>query len=218
MPESVYDAAVEWYSQNWDPDLALGTWWALLADAGWSFPTWPEGHGGRGLSVADAKEAERARVHVGACGPPRGLSTFLVAPTLMAYGTPEQLDRHLPGIVRGHDVWCQLFSEPGAGSDLAGLATRAVRDGDEWVVNGQKVWNSGAQHAQYGILMARTDPEQPKHKGISYFLIDMTQPGVDVRPLREMTGDIAFNECSSPMHASPNATCWEAKGTAGGWE
>jgi alkylation response protein AidB-like acyl-CoA dehydrogenase len=194
VSESVFNEALAWYSENWDPTRALGAWWELLADAGWSFPTWPEGYGGRGLSSRDAKEAERARIEVGAYGPPRGISTFLVAPTLMAYGTPEQFDRYLPGIVRGRDVWCQLFSEPGAGSDLAGLATRAVRDGDEWVVNGQKVWNSGAQHAKFGILMARTDPEQPKHKGISYFLINMTQPGVEVRPLREMTGDIAFNE------------------------
>lgn len=191
---AIYDEAFAWYSEHWDPDLPVGTWWSLLAEAGWSFPSWPEGRGGRGLSVLDAKFAEQARIDVGACGPPKGLSTFLVAPTLLTYGTPDQLDRYMPGIVRGTDIWCQLFSEPGAGSDLAGLATRAVRDGDEWVVTGQKVWNSGAQNASYGILMARTDPDLPKHQGISYFLIDMTQDAVDVRPLREMTGDIAFNE------------------------
>lgn len=194
MTTAVFDEAFQWYSEQWDPDMPLGEWWDRLATAGWSFPKWPEGSGGRGMSTNDAREAERARVAVGAHGPPKGIATFLVAPTLMAYGTPEQLDRFMPGIVRGTEVWCQLFSEPGAGSDLAGLATRAVLDGDEWIVNGQKVWNSGAQHAQFGILMARSDPEQPKHKGISYFMIDMDQPGVDVRPLREMTGDIAFNE------------------------
>ena len=190
----IYDDAFEWYSEHWDPEMALGEWWGLLADAGWAFPSWPEGYGGRGLSGRDAKVAEQARLAAGAFGPPKGIATFLAAPTMLAYGTPEQLDRYMPGIVRGRDIWCQLFSEPGAGSDLAGLATRAVRDGDEWVVTGQKVWNSGAQSARYGILMARTDPEQPKHKGITYFLIDMRQVGIEVRPLREMTGDVAFNE------------------------
>jgi alkylation response protein AidB-like acyl-CoA dehydrogenase len=190
----VYDQAFQWYSENWDPDLPVGEWWVLLAEAGWSFPSWPEGRGGRGLTSRDAKQAEQARVDAGAYGPPKGLATFLVAPTLLTYATPEQLDRFMPGIVRGTDIWCQLFSEPGAGSDLAGLSTRAIRDGDEWIITGQKVWNSGAQNAAFGILMARTDPDLPKHKGISYFLIDMTQEAVDVRPLREMTGDIAFNE------------------------
>ena len=163
MSTSTYDQAFQWYSEHWDPELPVGEWWALLAAAGWSFPSWPDGRGGRGLSSRDAKLAEQARLDVGAYGPPKGLATFLVAPTLLAYGTPEQLDRYMPGIVSGTDIWCQLFSEPGAGSDLAGLATRAVRDGDEWVITGQKVWNSGAQNAKYGILMARTDPDQPKH-------------------------------------------------------
>ena len=193
-PEAVYDEARAWYQDNWNPDLPLGQWWDLLADAGWAFPRWPEGYGGRGLPGPAARSAERARVEVGAFGSPSGIATFLVAPTLFGYGTPEQLARFLPPIVRGRDVWCQLFSEPGSGSDLAGLSTRAERDGDEWVVSGQKVWNSGAQHAKYGILMARTDPDQPKHRGITYFLIDMRQDGVEVRPLREMTGDAAFNE------------------------
>ena len=112
----------------------------------------------------------------------------------MHYGTEEQKRKYIPKIVNGQEIWCQLFSEPGAGSDMAGLATKAIRDGDEWIVNGQKVWNSGAQWAQYGILIARTDPQQPKHRGITYFLIDMEQDGVDVRPLKEMTGDAAFNE------------------------
>ncbi|MDG1695011.1 MAG: acyl-CoA dehydrogenase family protein [Ilumatobacter sp.] len=194
MSVSVYDEAFTWYSENWNPSRPIGEWWALLAEAGWSFPAWPEGRGGRGLSPRAAKQAEQARLDAGAYGPPKGLSTFLVAPTLLTYATSEQLDRFMPGIVRGTDTWCQLFSEPGAGSDLASLSTRAVRDGDEWTITGQKVWNSGAQNAAFGILMARTDPSRPKHKGISFFLIDMTQEAVDVRPLREMTGDIAFNE------------------------
>jgi alkylation response protein AidB-like acyl-CoA dehydrogenase len=192
--EAVHAEAAAWYARNWDPTLPLGTWWQLLADAGWAFPTWPEGCGGRGLSNRSARAANQARREAGAFGPPSGVATFLAAPTILHYGTEDQKQRFMPGIASGRDLWCQLFSEPGSGSDMAGLATRAVRDGDEWVVTGQKVWNSGAQFARYGILIARTDPEQPKHKGITYFLIDMEQDGVDVRPLREMTGDAAFNE------------------------
>ena len=193
-PNEIHAEATAWFAETWDPSRPLGEWWNLLADAGWAFPAWPEGFGGRGLSRAAAKAAIRARRESGAFGPPNGVATFLVGPTLLTYGTPDQQGRYMPRIVNGSDRWCQLFSEPNAGSDMAGLSTRAVRDGDEWVINGQKVWNSGAQFSQYGILIARTDPEQPKHKGITYFLIDMEQDGVDVRPLREMTGDAAFNE------------------------
>ncbi len=192
--ETVQAEAKAWYSENWDPSLSLGEWWTRLADAGWAFPSWPKGYGGQGLPGSAAKGAYRARQEVGAYGPPNGVATFLAAPTILHYGTDDQRDRFMPGIANGREPWCQLFSEPGSGSDMAGLATRAERDGDEWVISGQKVWNSGAQFAKYGILIARTDPDQPKHKGITYFLIDMEQEGVDVRPLREMTGDAAFNE------------------------
>ena len=194
LPESVKADAHRWFAEYWDPDLPLGQWWQLLADSGWAFPSWPEGFGGRGLSSAATKAAVQARREAGAFGPPNGVATFLAAPTIMHYGTEEQKRKYIPKIVNGQEIWCQLFSEPGAGSDMAGLATKAIRDGDEWIVNGQKVWNSGAQWAQYGILIARTDPQQPKHRGITYFLIDMEQDGVDVRPLKEMTGDAAFNE------------------------
>ena len=193
-PEAVGADATKWFQQHWDPELSLGRWWQLLADAGWAFPSWPEGCGGRALPTSATKAAIQARRDAGAFGPPNGVATFLAAPTIMHYGTEAQREKYLPQIVNGQDRWCQLFSEPGAGSDMAGLATRAIRDGDEWVVSGQKVWNSGAQWAKYGILIARTDPQQPKHRGITYFLIDMEQEGVDVRPLREMTGDAAFNE------------------------
>ncbi len=187
--------ATEWFQQHWDPAMPLGDWWRLLADAGFAFPQWPERFGGRGLSGRDAKAVQEARRAVGAYGPPNGVATFLVAPTLLVMGTPEQQQRYLPGIVDGTTPWCQLFSEPTAGSDMASLGTRAVKDGDEWTVTGQKVWNSGAHYAKYGILIARTDPDAPKHRGVTYFLIDMTQPGVEVcTPLREMTGDAAFNE------------------------
>ena len=186
--------ATQWFEQNWNPARPLGEWWRLLADSGFAFPQWPEGFGGRGLSRAEAKAVIAIRRASAAYGPPNGVATFLVAPTLLTMGSPEQQQRYLPGIVDGTNPWCQLFSEPTAGSDMASLGARAVRDGDEWVINGQKVWNSGAHYARHGILIARSDPDAPKHRGMTYFLIDMDQPGVDVRPLREMTGDAAFNE------------------------
>ncbi|MGI9645886.1 MAG: acyl-CoA dehydrogenase family protein, partial [Ilumatobacteraceae bacterium] len=186
--------AAQWFEQHWDPLRPLGEWWRVLAASGFAFPQWPEGFGGRELPAREAKAVLEARRAVGAYGPPNGVATFLVAPTLFTMGSPEQQQRYIPGIVDGTTPWCQLFSEPTAGSDMASLGTRAVRDGDEWVVNGQKVWNSGAHYARFGILIARTNPDAPKHRGVTYFLIDMDQPGVDVRPLREMTGDAAFNE------------------------
>ena len=122
------------------------------------------------------------------------MGLLLAAPTIATHGTQEQIDLYVRDIVTGQQAWCQLFSEPQAGSDLAGLQTRAVLDGDEWIVNGQKVWTSGGQYADLGMLLARTDPGVPKHQGISYFAFDMLQPGVDVRPLKEMTGHRLFNE------------------------
>src|SRR5207253_4384921 len=115
-------------------------------------------------------------------------------PTVMAWGSEELKHRLVRGIATNQEIWCQLFSEPGAGSDVAGLSTRAVRDGDEWIVNGQKVWTTLAHIASFGLLVARTDPDQPKHKGLSYFVVDMHAPGVEVRPLKQMTGDAEFNE------------------------
>jgi alkylation response protein AidB-like acyl-CoA dehydrogenase len=190
----VYEEARGWFATHWDPELSVGAWWELLAESGWGLPSWPVDRFGRGLSRAEAHHAERARADVGAFGPPSGIGVTLVAPTLFAHGPAELLDRFLPDIVAGRSMWCQLFSEPGAGSDLAGLTTRAVLDGDRWVVNGQKVWTSGGHLADWAVLMARTDPDAPKHGGITFFIIDMHQSGVDVRPLRDMTGDAEFNE------------------------
>lgn len=184
---------VEWVKENWDADMTVGGWWQLLADAGLSNPTLPEPWG-RGWSRNQAAAFAGAMVAAGALGPPAGIGMMLAVPTMLAHGTPELVERFVPKILNGQHGWCQLFSEPGAGSDLAGLQTRAERDGDEWIVNGQKVWTSGGQWADYGILLARTDADQPKHRGISYFAFPMRQAGVDVRPLREMTGRALFNE------------------------
>jgi alkylation response protein AidB-like acyl-CoA dehydrogenase len=183
-----------WLADNWDPDLQVGEWWQRLADAGWSMPTWPEEWSGRGLGRPEANAVANEIGEAGALGAPGGLGTLLAGPTILAHGSDEQKGRFLPTIANGQEAWCQLFSEPNAGSDLAGLQCRAVRDGDEWIVNGQKVWTSGGHHADLGMLIARTDPDAPKHKGISYFGIPMHQDGVDVRPLVEMTGRALFNE------------------------
>jgi alkylation response protein AidB-like acyl-CoA dehydrogenase len=183
-----------WLKENWDPELTVAQWWERLGLAGWSAPSLPPNAYGRGLSRSDAIAVSREISAFGALGPPGGLGLLLAAPTIATHGTQEQIDRYVRGIVTGQQGWCQLFSEPGAGSDLAGLTTRAVRDGDEWVINGQKVWTSLGQFADLGMLLARTDPEVPKHQGISWMVLDMHQPGVEVRPLREMTGNAMFNE------------------------
>jgi alkylation response protein AidB-like acyl-CoA dehydrogenase len=165
--------------------------------AGLAAVNYPAGHGGLGLprGLQSAADAEFAKAGAPVLDPTRNvIGLGMAAPTIIAFGTKEQQDRWLFPLWTGDDIWCQLFSEPGAGSDVAGLATRAVRDGDEWVVNGQKVWTSLAHHARWGLLLARTDPDVPKHAGLTYFVIDMHAPGVDVRPLRQLTGEAEFNE------------------------
>jgi len=183
-----------WIAAHWDPDLPLGEWRRLLLDSGWAAPSWPEEWFGRGLPPStDAAVAEELAV-AGAVGPPLGAGMGLAAPTLLAHASDGLKRELLPPTVTGETTWCQLFSEPGSGSDLAGLTTRADADGDEWVVNGQKVWTTSAHHADYGMLLARTDWDVPKHHGITYFVLPMKQPGVDARPLRQMNGYASFNE------------------------
>ena len=183
-----------WLAENWNPDLTVAEWWELLGLAGWAAPTLPTNAYGRGLARSVAVQVQSEIAAHGALGAPFGLGLLLAAPTIADHGTQEQIDTYVRDIVTGQRSWCQLFSEPGAGSDLAGLTTRAVEDGDEWTVNGQKVWTSLGQSSDMGMLIARTSPDLPKHQGITYFAIDMHQPGIEVRPLREMTGHAMFNE------------------------
>ncbi|MBW8825517.1 MAG: acyl-CoA dehydrogenase family protein [Acidobacteria bacterium] len=183
-----------WLVENWDPNLPLGEWWDRLARSGWAFAHYPVAWFGKGVAPAVAGAISRAVAAFGAPTAPAGFATGMAAPTLLDHGTDEQKARHLPGMVTGADAFCQLFSEPNAGSDLAGLQCRATRDGDWWIVNGQKVWTSQGQIANKAMLVARTNVDVPKHAGISYFFIDVRQPGVEIRPLREMTGRAIFNE------------------------
>jgi alkylation response protein AidB-like acyl-CoA dehydrogenase len=168
-------------------------WYPQFGASGLVAPTWPPEYGGLGVDATVARTIETvlAPYHLGRLNP---LGLNLCAPALFAHGTDAQRRRFLPPIVRNEERWCQLFSEPGAGSDLASLATRAEPDGDEWVVTGQKVWTTWAHHSDYAVLLARTDPDVPKRRGITYFLLDLHQPGVDVRPLRHLTGEVDFNE------------------------
>ena len=188
------DEMRQWVKEHWDPSGDLVSWRTQLAESGWGAPSWPEQWFGRGLTAGSDKVSRQILYDSGAVGMASGVSMYLVAPTLLEWATEPQLQRFLLPILTGSHKWCQLFSEPGAGSDLASLATRAERDGDEWVISGQKVWNSGAQKADYGILLARTDFTATKHQGISFFLLPMKQAAVEVRPLHQMNGHSSFNE------------------------
>jgi len=183
-----------WLAEHWDPERPLAEWRSLLADSGWGCPTWPLDRYGRGLDARAAGVVTEEFTRLGAVGPPAGSGMNLAAPTILAHGSDELARRLLRPIVTGEDKWCQLFSEPGNGSDLAGLTTRAERDGDEWVVSGQKVWTTGARDAAFGMLLARTALDVPKHRGITYFALPMRQPGIEVRPLRQMNNYSSFNE------------------------
>ena len=190
----IADDVARWVEENWDLDMTLREWWQRLSDAGLAFPTWPEGLGGRGWRAAQAREVLVALGAAGVIGPPTGNAPNMGAPTVLAHGTPTQIDTFVRPVANGTEAWCQLFSEPGAGSDLAGLGARAVRDGDEFVINGQKVWNSSAEASEWGMLLARTDPTVPKHAGITWMMLEMRQPGVEVRPLVQMNGGAEFCE------------------------
>ncbi len=181
-----------------EQDLALveegRAWQRIKAAAGWAAPHWPVEHGGMGLPPLLAGVFTSEEQHYDVSGNMFSVGVGMVGPTVIEWGTDDQRDYHLPRILSAEHIWCQLFSEPGAGSDLAGLSTRAVLDGDEWVVTGQKVWTSAAHYSDWGVLLARTDPDVPKHRGITAILVPMGSPGIDVRPLRQIDGAIHFNE------------------------
>ena len=183
-----------WLDANWDSDRSLLEWRALLADAGWARPSWPPRWGGRGLGAWSTDVVDDVLRSRGVVGVPEGVGMLLAAPTILEHGDDAVRERFLRRTVTGELTWCQLFSEPGAGSDLASLAAHATRDEDAWTVRGQKVWTTSAAHADVGLLLARTDPDAPKHAGITCFVLPMRQEGVEVRPLRQMNGHASFNE------------------------
>ena len=193
-----------------------GAWQRRLYDGGWAAPAWPVEYGGRGATLTESaiyyEEIGRARVPLAA----NTLGILLGGPTLMVWGTDEQKERYLPPILSAEEIWCQGFSEPDAGSDLASLKTRAVKEGDEWVVTGQKVWTSGAQYSKWCMLVARSDVEADKHKGLTYFLMDMDQAAVVVRPLRQITGEAEFNELFIEEARIPDANV--VGGVGNGWK
>src|SRR6201993_411087 len=183
-----------WLEANWNQDYGLVEWRQKLADSGWGVPHWPSRWYGRDLPVGLVPVVEEEFNRIGAIGVAKVGIRTLAAATILAHGTDLQKEKFLLRILTGEDIWCQLFSEPGSGSDVAGAVTRAELRGNQWVVNGQKVWTTSAHKAHWGLLLARTDWDQPKHRGLSYFILDMKQPGVEVRPLRQMNGYASFNQ------------------------
>jgi alkylation response protein AidB-like acyl-CoA dehydrogenase len=190
------DDSVDELSEREDSDAIARAkaWQARKFDEGWACLTWPKEYGGQGLSRVEnvVWNQEEARFKT----PPNiyGIGHGMLGPTLMAHGTPEQKDRYVREMARGQVVWCQLFSEPAAGSDLAGLRTSAVRDGGDWILNGQKIWSTGAHYSDFGMIVTRSDPDAAKHAGLTYFIVDMHAPGIEIRPIRQINGGSGFNE------------------------
>jgi alkylation response protein AidB-like acyl-CoA dehydrogenase len=183
-----------WLEANWSVNLGLVEWRNELIDSGWGVPSWPKAWYGRELPLAFELVVEEEFARIGAVGVAKTGIRRLAAATLLVHGSDWQKEKYLRRSLTGEDTWCQLFSEPGSGSDLAGAMTRAEFKGNRWVINGQKVWTTSAHHADYGLLLARTDWSVPKHKGLTYFVLDMHQSGVEVRPLRQMNGYASFNQ------------------------
>jgi alkylation response protein AidB-like acyl-CoA dehydrogenase len=192
--QDIREGVRSWLSTAWDPGSTVRAWWAKLADSGWAYPHWPVEWFGMGLPPRATAAVYEELANADVLGPPTGGGPTMGASVLFAHGSDEQRRRWLPVIARGEEHWCQFFSEPDAGSDLASLQTSATRDGDQWIIDGQKVWNSGTLFAERGLLLARSDFDQPKHRGITFFVIDVDQPGVEIRPIRQMNGRSEFNE------------------------
>lgn len=202
--EQVVAEVLAWFDATWNPDLALIEWRELLVESGWAVPSWPVEWHGRGLPVWADRLAHDTIRKSGGVATPLGGGMSLAAPTIVENGSDDVKQRLLRPTLTGEMTWCQLFSEPGAGSDLAGLHCSAVRDGDDWIVSGQKVWNTSAHHADMGMLLARTDSSVPKHAGITYFALPMDQDGIDVRPIRQMNEydsftEVFLTECRVPV-------------------
>ncbi|MEM7018680.1 MAG: acyl-CoA dehydrogenase family protein, partial [Pseudomonadota bacterium] len=188
--------------KNWEERLKNGEdmialskeWQGKKYEAGWACIHWPKEYGGRDATAIQRVIWGQEEGEYAALSGVFIIGHGMIAPTLMTYATEEQKRRFLPKLASGEEIWCQLFSEPVAGSDLAGIRTRAERDGDEWTINGQKIWTSGAHYSDHGVIVTRSDPTLPKHQGLSYFFLDMKSPGVDIRPIKQVSGDSAFNE------------------------
>jgi alkylation response protein AidB-like acyl-CoA dehydrogenase len=211
----VVEQVLDWFHGAWDADLSLLEWRERLVDSGWAVPSWSPDWFGRGLPAWTDRVAHGAIRAAGGVAVPLGGGMMLAAPTMYEHASDDLKARLMRRTLTGEVTWCQLFSEPGAGSDLAGLKATAVRDGDVWVVNGQKVWNTSADHADMGILVARTDWDVPKHAGITYFAIDMHQSGVQARPIRQMNEYQSFNEVFLTDARIPHADVIGEVG--GGW-
>ncbi len=212
--DEVREDVQAWLAANWDPAMDRPRWADLVFEAGWAVPSWEPQWWGRGLSDRQSRIVATEFAAAGAPGTGHDRAN-LFACTLHDLGTDEQKHRLIPPSIRGETKWCLLYSEPGAGSDLAGLRTRAERDGDDWVINGQKVWTSFAKSADYGLLVARTDWDVPKHNGISFFMFPMRQPGVEVRPIHQITGESEFNEVFISDARVPDSNLVGKPG--GGW-
>ena len=191
-------------------------WQKRKYDAGWACLRWPKEYGGRDASPMEQVIWGQEEAKFDLPGGVFMIGQGMAAPTLMAWGSEEQKSEHLPRLASGEDIWCQLFSEPAGGSDLAALRTRSERDGDDWVINGQKIWTSGAQYSDYGILVTRSDPNVPKHKGLTYFFLDMKSAGIEVRPIKQISGGANFNEVYFTDVRIPDAQRLGAEGQ--GWQ
>lgn len=192
--ESVRHEVRQWLEHHWDPNLSLVAWRTLLAESGWGVPTWPLAWFGKDLPQALAPVVEEEFAARNVVGVAKTGIRMLAAATILEHGTDAHKRQFLKPILTGEDTWCQLFSEPGSGSDLAGATTRADFKGEVWQINGQKVWTTSAHHAQFGLLLARTNWDVPKHQGLSYFILNMQQAGVEVHQLKQMNGHASFNQ------------------------